>query len=65
MNIPNSVKDRGYLVTCADGSRGCTRHGDKKINGKIVVYKETTPNHYSDKGTLCDPKTLKFNGFID
>lgn len=56
---------RGYLVITKDGKHGRTYHCKGRINGKIPVYLETSPGVYSDKGTLCDEKTLTLNGFID
>lgn len=66
----------GYSVTTKSGKKGRTFHKDELINGKQPVYLclESKPTKvpgleicikYSDKGTLCDPKTLSIEGYID
>lgn len=59
------MKDSGRIVETKSGKRGRTYNKKPLILGKVPVYLEIAPNVYSDKGVLCDPKTLKIIGFID
>ena len=55
-----SRKDPGYLVTTKSGKKGRTYHSKGMIYGKVPVYIDG-----EEKPILCDPNTLKMNGFID
>jgi hypothetical protein len=52
----------GYLVTTKTGLVGKTYHKDELINGKQPVYVEKDGKALR---MLCDPDSLKVNGFID
>lgn len=63
-------KQPGYLVTTKDEKQGRTFNEKGFINKKVPVYlatdfKNGIPIKYSDSAILCDPATLKINGFID
>lgn len=61
------MKNPGLMVETEDGRIGRTFHKKPPIDGKIIVYLETTPDslEFSEKGTLFDPKKIKQIGFID
>ena len=61
----NTTKNPGYAVITSDGKPGRTYHNRRLINGKVPVYLETKKFTFSDKGILCNPKTLKIVGFVD
>ena len=54
----NGNKNAGYIVVTKTGLIGRTYHTEDEINGKVIV-------HTSKGKLLCNPKTLKLNGFID
>ena len=60
-----STRKPGYLVVTKKGNKGRTFTSKGLINGKVPVYLEIEKFKYSDKGILCDPKSLKMTGFID
>jgi hypothetical protein len=64
---PRSItqSQAGYLVETKDGKKGRTYHSKGTVNDKVPVYLETSPEEYSEKAILCDPKSLKITGFID
>ena len=57
--IINGNKNAGYLVETKTGFMGRTYNCESMVNGKVKVF-------LSDgRKMLCDPGTLKINGFID
>ena len=55
----------GYIVQTKSGKRGRTYHSKGTINGKVPVYLLDDSEKPSETAMLCDPKTLKIDGFID
>lgn len=59
------MRNSGQIVITKSGKKGRTFDNKDFVNGKVAVYLEISDHQYSDKGILCDPKTLKSIGFID
>lgn len=51
-------RNSGQLVETKKGLSGRTYNHEELVNGKMIVHTENGK-------LLCDPKTLKLNGFID
>lgn len=60
--ISDNHKSSGYLVTTKTGLVGRTYDKDNLVNGKQPVYVEKDGKLLK---MLCDPESLKVNGFID
>ena len=58
----------GYIVKTKGGLIGRTRHSDKRVNGKVIVYLEQDGKPVLDennqpKKLLCDVAGLELVGF--
>jgi hypothetical protein len=63
-------KNSGYIVTTKTGFNGRTKHGDKLVNGKVIVYLEENHKPVLDekgvqKKILCNHTDLKIEGYAD
>lgn len=60
----------GYIVKTKTGLTGRTKHTDKRVNGKVIVYLEQDGKPVLDekqqpKKLLCDVAGLELKGFTD
>lgn len=55
----------GFIVQTKTGKKGRTYSNKPPINGKIVVYLYDENGQETERGIICDPKSLKVIGFID
>lgn len=64
------MNSAGYIVKTETGLTGRTKHSDKRVNGKVIVYLEQDGKPVLDdqgqpKKLLCDVSRLELRGYVD
>ena len=63
--MASATRHTGKLVRTKTGKIGYTKKTDGLINGKQPVYLSQKDLEERKMAMLCDPKTLKIEGYYD